>query len=562
MSIRASIAAVLVVAGTAVGLVAGGTAGAATTVYYVAMGDSLGAGVGASPISNAYVNQIYQHELTRNPGLVLQNFSCSGATSGSVINGPNCGSATAQLAQATTFMQAHPGQIAFLTIDIGANDVDGCTNGTTINTTCITNGLNAINTNLPQILTALKSAYPGLQLYGMNYYDPFLAAWLTGASGQTLAQQSVVLASTLNSLLAGAYSAAGFPTADVATPFDTANFALTGSYLGQTEPQNVANICNWTHMCDVSDIHANNIGHAVLAQAFETLIDGGGQAADAPVNATAIVGNAKARVSWQPPPAGTAGVTGYVVTPYIGAVAQSAITFRSLATAHTVTNLTNGQTYTFTVSSKTASGVGPASAPSAAVIVGAPAAPKKIAAASGATTAATGTLTVAHSPASNHGSAVTQYSATCTSTDGGVTQSAVSPGAASTPITVAGATTGRTYTCTVTPANGFGTGPATTASNAVVVGSPAAPAKPTTTSAGAGSRAVAFKTPADNGDAVTGATAVCVSSNGGTTTGNVGSASPITVTGLTVGSSYTCTVSAINSRGIGTPSKASATFVA
>lgn len=65
----------------------------------------------------------------------------------------------------------------------------------------MTSGLAHITTELPQILRGLDAAYPGLVVYGMNYYDPFLGLWLTGQSGQTLAQQSESLAVTLNALL-------------------------------------------------------------------------------------------------------------------------------------------------------------------------------------------------------------------------------------------------------------------------------------------------------------------------------------------------------------------------
>src|SRR6185369_1910757 len=121
-------------------------------------------------------------------------------------------------------------------------------------------------------------------------------------------------------------AAAGFPTADVATPFETDNFALTGSYLGQTEPQNVANICNWTHMCEAGDIHANNTGHAVLAQAFETLIDG---TPFAPTAVTAVPGNASASVHWTASSANGSPITGYVVTPYVGSVAGTPRVFNT-----------------------------------------------------------------------------------------------------------------------------------------------------------------------------------------------------------------------------------------
>ena len=51
---------------------------AATTAvqYYVAMGDSLAAGTGASTTADDYVSLVYQHELARHPGLQLENLGC------------------------------------------------------------------------------------------------------------------------------------------------------------------------------------------------------------------------------------------------------------------------------------------------------------------------------------------------------------------------------------------------------------------------------------------------------------------------------------------------------
>ena len=241
--------------------------------YYVALGDSLGAGTGSSTPSNDYVNLVYQHELASHPGLQLLNLSCGGATTGSVINGPGCSYSTGtQLGDAEAFLRAHPGQIALLTIDIGGNDVDGCFSSSGVNTSCQQNGLNAISTNLPKILQGLRAADPTLAIYGMDYYDPFLDQWLTGASGQVAAQQSEQGALILNSELGQIYGAAGAAMADPATLFQTTNFALTGIYNGTTVPENVALICTWTLMCSQNNIHANDQGHAELAQAFETTI--------------------------------------------------------------------------------------------------------------------------------------------------------------------------------------------------------------------------------------------------------------------------------------------------
>src|SRR6201995_4317755 len=110
-------------------------AGAAAPVQYdMALGDSIAAGTGASTSANDYVNLVYQHELATHPGLQLMNLSCGGATTGSVLNGPGWPEATGpQLGDAEAFLRAHPGQVAFLTIDIGGNDVDGCFGSSGVN---------------------------------------------------------------------------------------------------------------------------------------------------------------------------------------------------------------------------------------------------------------------------------------------------------------------------------------------------------------------------------------------------------------------------------------------
>ena len=106
----------------------------------------------------------------------------------------------------------------------------------------------------------------------MDYYDPFLDQWLTGASGQAVAQESEQGIVALNSELGQIYGAAGAAMADPAALFQTTNFALTGSYNGMAVPENVALICAWTLMCTQNNIHADDQGHAELAQAFETSI--------------------------------------------------------------------------------------------------------------------------------------------------------------------------------------------------------------------------------------------------------------------------------------------------
>jgi hypothetical protein len=79
----------------------------------------------------------------------------------------------------------------------------------------------------------------------------------------------------LNALLAQLYTSGRAATADPASLFQTTDFALTGTYLGVVEPQNVADVCNWTLFCSSNqNIHANDTGHALVATAFEQVVDG------------------------------------------------------------------------------------------------------------------------------------------------------------------------------------------------------------------------------------------------------------------------------------------------
>lgn len=131
--------------------------------------------------------------------------------------------AGSQLAQAVKFIHAHKRQIAFITLDIGANDVDGCvTNGTQINGTCLTAGIDTIKTNVPVSVSAFrKAAGKHAEIAGMTYYDPFLADYLNGSSGQALAGEMVALANDINQDLSSAFQAQNVRVADVATAFGT-----------------------------------------------------------------------------------------------------------------------------------------------------------------------------------------------------------------------------------------------------------------------------------------------------------------------------------------------------
>jgi len=106
-------------------------------------------------------------------------------------------------------------------------------------------------------------------------------------------------------------------------------------------------------------------------------------------------------------------------------------------------------------------------------------------------------------------------------------------------------TEGSSYTFTVAAVTGSGVGPASTATASVTIGTPASPAAVTAASAGKTAIKVSFKAGSGNGAAITGFLAKCGTKYA------AGKASPLTVKGLKAGKSYTCTVRAANSRGVG-----------
>jgi hypothetical protein len=142
-------------------------------------------------------------------------------------------------------------------------------------------------------------------------------------------------------------------------------------------------------------------------------------------------------------------------------------------------------------------------------------------------------------PVSNGGSAISSYMVF--SSPGYITATGTSS-----PITVTGLINGTSYTFTVVATNALGNSLASAASNGVTPAT--VPDAPTSITAVAGNTqvTVSFTAPVSNGgSAITNYT---VTSNTGGITGT-GSSSPITLTGLTNGTSYTFTVVATNSVG-------------
>ena len=204
----------------------------------------------------------------------------------------------------------------------------------------------------------------------------------------------------------------------------------------------------------------NSVGTGLASLASNTITAG---APTAPTSVVAsLPANGQVTLKWVAPVSNNgAAVTTYVVTPYIAGVVQTIHVYHSTATTDVVRALTNGKSYTFRVTAKNARGSGAVSGPSNVIVVsGVPAAPTGV----HAGRLVAGQLRVTFLPGADHGSAITSFTATCTSSNGGVRHS--NTGTKS-PIVVPGLTAHKSYTCKVKATNGRGTGLSSSASAAV-----------------------------------------------------------------------------------------------
>ena len=180
-----------------------------------------------------------------------------------------------------------------------------------------------------------------------------------------------------------------------------------------------------------------------------------------PATPTATAGITSATLTWAAPVNNGSAITGYVVTPYLGGVAQATQTFDASTTTRTLTGLTPGGSYTFTVAATNAYGTSAASAQSAAVVPYAlPAAPVISAATAGSQSAV-----LTWTAPNNGGSAITGY--VVTPYIGAVAQPPQTFAGTATTATVTGLTAGAAYTFKVAAQNLAGTGPQSAASTAV-----------------------------------------------------------------------------------------------
>jgi lysophospholipase L1-like esterase len=263
--------------------------------YYLALGDSLSQGMQPNAAGltvdtdDGYVDDIGAWATQRIPNLQVIKLGCGGDTTTSLLTGKGNDAAAkalhcdrqggSQLAAAVTFLKSHhtAGEVPLITIDIGANDVDGCVTAPNLST-CLAAGLQTIKVNTPKILTALRKAAPkGTKLVAMNLYDPVLGGYFAPATDplHSLALASPALTKTVNATNDAASTRAGFKVADVGTAFHTYDTTPV-TWEGQPIPADVAYVCSWTWACQTPpsgpNIHANRNGYQVIANTFERVI--------------------------------------------------------------------------------------------------------------------------------------------------------------------------------------------------------------------------------------------------------------------------------------------------
>lgn len=274
--------------------------------YYLSLGDSLSVGIQPGPASDpgheaavaetdqGYSDQLHAMAKRRYRGLQLVKAGCSGATTENFLHGginvtgagtctppqplyASSSTRTSQMAYARRFLRRHRGQVAFVTISIGNNDLDACLTGGQLDLGCVEQGTREIERDLATIGRKLRAAAgPDVPIVGTTFYDPFLGMYVSGGpSGPSIAQASQALARSINTkTVIPTWRANGIEVARIDRAFGTYTpFARTTTTAGLgVLPVAVANVCAYTWFCAPPpigpNIHANETGYGVMAEAL------------------------------------------------------------------------------------------------------------------------------------------------------------------------------------------------------------------------------------------------------------------------------------------------------
>jgi putative nucleotidyltransferase with HDIG domain len=151
----------------------------------------------------------------------------------------------------------------------------------------------------------------------------------------------------------------------VALPSNQAPAGAVGNGPGSAGPLTPARSSTSTVGSDSASITVpGSVGVGTNPGTTTTIAGEGATVPSTATGVTAIGGNGVVDVSWSAPDDGRSPIISYTVTRYVGAVVQAADIFTSAATSEVETGLSNGTTYTFTVTANNVVGSSSPSAPS------------------------------------------------------------------------------------------------------------------------------------------------------------------------------------------------------
>jgi lysophospholipase L1-like esterase len=270
------------------GLVSSSGAGADTpvTAFYLDIGASSSLGVQPTTTypkgqrtDEGYADYLVAAEAAKGVTLDLHEIGCSGETTNVMVyGGDRCyASPDTQLNEAMTFLQSHQDENGLVTIDLGFNDLLPCLHQWLTNPECVTRQLDNVRQQLTAIIALLKDvAGPNVKFIGVGHYDPYVADSWNDPYRALYAKWSMHAVRHLDEVLRSVYESFEIPMADVGQAFKidsttTVNVAGIGSV-----PQNVAEVCQLTWMCQPEplgpNIHPNDLGYQAIAEAIEQQI--------------------------------------------------------------------------------------------------------------------------------------------------------------------------------------------------------------------------------------------------------------------------------------------------
>jgi Domain of unknown function (DUF1929)/Fibronectin type III domain/Glyoxal oxidase N-terminus len=215
---------------------------------------------------------------------------------------------------------------------------------------------------------AVALEYSGLStLSGTSVLDQVkTGTGTTGGAGGTVSSGATAASGAANELALGVYADSGFGNAlsGDATYSTRANVSPTSDMEMLVQDKVLPSSGSTANPTTKTGANTPWLAATLL---LKTASSATPTAPAAPTAVMAVAGNAQATVSWTAPSDGGSPITGYTVTPYLGTTALAPTSVDGGTTSTTITGLTNGSAYTFTVSATNAIGTGSPSLASNAV---------------------------------------------------------------------------------------------------------------------------------------------------------------------------------------------------